>query len=258
MLDNSGFFLFHRHMTKPAAVELDEKLIASQEFQKAAMASKLNWLRAGILGANDGIMSTSGLLMGVAGATSDATTIFFTGVAAVVAGSISMAGGEYTSVSAQRDSEIAALEIERKELAEQPELELRELTWFYEQKGLDYDLALQVAKQLTEKDALKAHAEAELGIELGAHASPMAAALSSFVAFAAGGVLPLVAVTGPWVAWRIPATIVAVLISLVLTGFVGARIGGAKASRPILRNVVISVATMAITYGIGMLVGHSV
>lgn len=258
MLDGKAFCGFHSIMTKSPEVALDEKLIASAEFQKTAMASKLNWLRAGILGANDGIMSTSGILMGVAGATTDSATIFFTGVAAVVAGSISMAGGEYTSVSAQRDSEIAALDTERKELAEQPELELRELTWFYEQKGLDYDLAHMVAKQLTEKDALRAHAEAELGIELGEHANPMSAAFSSFVAFAAGGILPLVAVTGPWVSYRIPATIVAVLISLVITGFVGARIGGAKPTRPILRNVLISLATMAITYGIGTLVGHAV
>ena len=258
MLDNGPIWVFYCHMTKPAAVALDEQLLASEEFQKTAMANKLNWLRAGVLGANDGIMSTSGILMGVAGATTDSATILFTGVAAVVAGSISMAGGEYTSVSAQRDSEKASLEIERRELEEQPELELRELTWYYEQKGLDYDLAHKVAVQLTERDALKAHAEAELGIELGNHASPLAAALSSFVAFAAGGVLPLVAVTGPWVSLRIPATIAAVLVSLVLTGFVGARIGGAKAGRPILRNVLISAATMGITYGIGMLVGHSV
>jgi VIT1/CCC1 family predicted Fe2+/Mn2+ transporter len=245
-------------MTKPVAVELDEKLIAAQEFQKTSMASKLNWLRAGVLGANDGIMSTSGILMGVAGATSDAATILFTGIAAVVAGSISMAGGEYTSVSAQKDSEMAALETERRELAEQPELELRELTWYYEQKGLDYDLALKVATQLTEKDALKAHAEAELGIELGTHASPVEAAVSSFISFALGGVLPLIAVTGPWVSLRIPATILAVFVSLVVTGFVGARIGGAKALKPILRNVLISAATMGITYGIGALVGHSI
>jgi len=258
LLDSVGLVGESCLMTKPAAVELDEQLIASTEFQKAAMASKLNWLRAGILGANDGIMSTSGLLMGVAGATTDAQTILFTGVAAVVAGSISMAGGEYTSVSAQKDSELAALEIEKRELAEQPELELRELTWFYEQKGLDYDLAHKVAVQLTEKDALKAHAEAELGIELGEHSSPMAAALSSFVAFAAGGILPLVAVTGPWVSLRIPMTIVAVLASLVITGYVGSRIGGAKAFRPIMRNVLISAATMGITYAIGLMVGHSV
>jgi VIT1/CCC1 family predicted Fe2+/Mn2+ transporter len=245
-------------MTKPAIVAQDEALIASTEFQKSAMAAKLNWLRAGVLGANDGIMSTSGLLMGIAGATTDSAVILFSGVAAVVAGSISMAGGEYTSVSAQRDSEMAALDTERKELAEQPELELRELTWFYEQKGLDYDLARKVAESLTEKDALKAHAEAELGIELGSHASPTAAALSSFVAFAAGGILPLLAVTGPWVSVRIPVTIVAVVISLVITGFVGAKIGGAKATKPILRNVLISLATMGITYGIGVLVGHPI
>jgi VIT1/CCC1 family predicted Fe2+/Mn2+ transporter len=245
-------------MTKPENVVADEALIASKEFQKAAIASKLNWLRAGVLGANDGIMSTSGLLMGVAGATTDSGIILFSGVAAVVAGSISMAGGEYTSVSAQRDSELASLEIERKELEEQPELELRELTWFYEQKGLDYELALSVAKALTEKDALKAHAEAELGIEVGSHASPTAAALSSFVAFAAGGILPLLAVTGPWVSVRIPVTIVAVVISLVITGYVGAKIGGARATKPILRNVLISLATMGITYGIGVLVGHPI
>ena len=245
-------------MTKPEIVAQDEALIASAEFQKSAMAAKLNWLRAGVLGANDGIMSTSGLLMGIAGATTDSSVILFSGVAAVVAGSISMAGGEYTSVSAQRDSELAALDIERKELAEQPELELRELTWFYEQKGLEYDLARKVAESLTEKDALKAHAEAELGIELGSHASPTAAALSSFVAFAAGGILPLLAVTGPWVSVRIPVTIVAVVISLVITGFVGAKIGGAKATKPILRNVLISLATMGITYGIGVLVGHPI
>jgi VIT1/CCC1 family predicted Fe2+/Mn2+ transporter len=245
-------------MTKPKIVAQDEALIASNEFQKSAMAAKLNWLRAGVLGANDGIMSTSGLLMGIAGATTDSAVILFSGVAAVVAGSISMAGGEYTSVSAQRDSEMAALDIERKELAEQPELELRELTWFYEQKGLEYELARKVAESLTEKDALKAHAEAELGIELGSHASPTAAALSSFVAFAAGGVLPLLAVTGPWVSVRIPVTIVAVVLSLVITGFVGAKIGGAKATKPILRNVLISLATMGITYGIGVLVGHPI
>ena len=245
-------------MTKPENVADAEALIAAQEFQTSAMAAKLNWLRAGVLGANDGIMSTSGLLMGVAGATTDSAVILFSGVAAVVAGSISMAGGEYTSVSAQRDSELASLEIERKELEEQPELELRELTWFYEQKGLDYELALAVAKTLTEKDALKAHAEAELGIEVGSHASPTAAALSSFVAFAAGGILPLLAVTGPWVSIRIPVTIVAVVISLIITGYVGAKIGGAKASKPIMRNVLISLATMGITYGIGVLVGHPI
>jgi VIT1/CCC1 family predicted Fe2+/Mn2+ transporter len=242
-------------MTDPKSIELDEALLASQEFQKTQMASKLNWLRAGVLGANDGIVSTAGLVMGVAGATTDSSVILIAGVAAVVAGSISMAGGEYTSVSAQRDSELAALEVERKELEEQPEVELRELAWFYEQKGLSLDLATQVAKQLTAKDALRAHAEAELGLELGHHANPMTAALASFVAFAAGGVLPLLAVTGPWIDLRIQMTVLAVVLSLSLTGFVGAKIGGAKALRPIIRNVVVSLLTMGVTYGIGTLVG---
>jgi VIT1/CCC1 family predicted Fe2+/Mn2+ transporter len=256
LLDNPRRIAFDGCMTNTPDLNLDEKLIASQEFQKTQLASKLNWLRAGVLGANDGIMSTSGILMGVAGATTDSATILLTGVAAVVAGSISMAGGEYTSVSAQRDSELAALEVERAELAAQPELELRELTWFYEEKGLSYGTAKMVAEELTAKDALKAHAEAELGIEIGNHASPMAAAVSSFVAFSAGGILPLVAVTGPWVAQRIPVTVIAVVVALIITGYVGSKIGGAKPLRPILRNVIISLGSMAITYGIGVLVGH--
>lgn len=245
-------------MTKPELVAIDEAVLAQNEFQRAQLAAKLNWLRAGVLGANDGIVSTAGLVMGVAGATTDSAAILIAGVAAVVAGSISMAGGEYTSVSAQRDSELASLALERKELAEAPERELRELAWFYEQRGLSYDLASKVAAELTAKDPLKAHAEAELGIELGSHANPVSAALASFVAFAAGGVLPLLAVTGPWVDYRIQATVAAVVLSLSLTGLVGAKIGGAKAGRPILRNVLVSLLTMGITYGIGALVGTAV
>jgi VIT1/CCC1 family predicted Fe2+/Mn2+ transporter len=220
------------------------------------MAAKLNWLRAGVLGANDGIMSTSGMVLGVAaapGATSG--TILVAGVAAVVAGSISMAGGEYTSVSAQKDSEKAMLELERQELKENPEAELRELAWFYEQKGMSPKLALQVAQELTAKDVLKAHAEAELGIDSDHHASPIQAALSSFVAFAVGGMLPLLAVAGPWIEYRLQATVSAVVFALILTGYVGAKIGGAKPARGMLRNVVISLLTMGVTYAIGALVG---
>ena len=223
------------------------------------MAAKLNWLRAGVLGANDGIMSTSGLILGVAaspGVTSE--TILIAGVAAVVAGSISMAGGEYTSVSAQKDSEKAALAVERKELADDPEGELRELAWFYEQKGISPKLAIQVAEELTSKDALKAHAEAELGIDSEHHVSPTQAALSSFVAFAIGGLLPLFAVIGPWVEYRIPATVSSVVFALILTGFVGAKIGGAKPARGIVRNLFVSLLTMGVTYVIGHLVGTNI
>jgi VIT1/CCC1 family predicted Fe2+/Mn2+ transporter len=237
---------------------LDEALLASQEFQRQTMAAKLNWLRAGVLGANDGIVSTAGLVMGVAGATTDSNAILIAGIAGLVAGSISMAGGEYTSVSAQKDSEKAALNKERIELAENPELELRELAWFYEQKGLSASLAEQVATELTAKDALKAHAEAELGIDSEQHASPGEAAISSFVAFAGGSLLPLLAVTGPWVDYRIQVTVGAVIASLAITGFVGARIGGARSGKAILRNVVVSLLTMGITYAIGQLVGTNI
>jgi VIT1/CCC1 family predicted Fe2+/Mn2+ transporter len=239
-------------------IKEDEAVIASIEFQKNTMAAKLNWLRAGVLGANDGIVSTAGLVMGVAGANpNNPTAVLVAGIAGLVAGSISMAGGEFTSVSAQKDSEMAALEVERKELAANPEHELRELTWFYEQKGLSLETASLVAKELTAKDALKAHAEAELGIDSEHHVKPGQAAISSFVAFAAGSLLPILAVTGPWVTWRIPATVAAVALSLALTGFVGAKIGGAKSGKAIIRNVSVSLLTMGVTYAIGSLLGTS-
>ena len=256
MLAIGGFVVFDGSVKKPPTrLALDEALLASQEFQRQSMSAKLNWLRAGVLGANDGIVSTAGLVMGVAGATTDSNAILIAGIAGLVAGSISMAGGEYTSVSAQKDSEKAALNKERIELAENPEMELRELAWFYEQKGLSADLAGQVATELTAKDALKAHAEAELGIDSEQHASPGQAAISSFVAFAGGSLLPLLAVTGPWVDYRIQVTVAAVIASLAITGFVGARIGGARSGKAILRNVIVSLLTMGITYAIGQLVG---
>lgn len=242
-------------MHKPNDPATDSAL-ASTEFRRSEMAAKLNWLRAGVLGANDGIMSTSGLILGVAAAPGvSSTTIVVAGVAAVVAGSISMAGGEYTSVSAQKDSEKAALVVERKELADDPEGELRELAWFYEQKGISPALAIRVAEELTAKDALKAHAEAELGIDSDHHVSPTQAALSSFVAFAIGGALPLLAVAGPWVDLRIQATVASVVVALVLTGYVGAKIGGAKPLAGIVRNLFVSLLTMGVTYVIGHIVG---
>ena len=248
-------------MTKETtdAFAVEGQIISSEEFQKSSMAHKLNWLRAGVLGANDGIVSTAGLIFGVAGAGANQNGIFIAGVAALVAGSISMAGGEYTSVSAQKDSEIAAIAKERKELKENPEAELRELAWFYEQKGMSPKLAKAVAEELTAKDALKAHAEAELGISHDEHVSPTAAAISSFFAFAAGSLLPLLTATAtPWANLRIPFTVAAVIVSLGLTGYVAAQIGGAKPVRAIIRNVLVSLLTMGVTYGIGMLVGGGI
>jgi VIT1/CCC1 family predicted Fe2+/Mn2+ transporter len=240
-------------------IRVEDAIIASEEFQKNSMAAKLNWLRAGVLGANDGIVSTAGLVMGVAGANPNNTSaIFIAGVAGLVAGSISMAGGEYTSVSAQRDSEIAALAKERQELIDDPAKELRELIWFYEQKGLSFDTASVVANELTAKDALRAHAEAELGIDPDQHVSPTHAAGASLIAFAAGSLLPLLAVTSFGQDIRIYATVIAVVLSLALTGYVGAKIGGAKSLRAIIRNVTVSLLTMGITYAIGFLLGTSV
>ena len=239
-------------------IRVEDAIIASEEFQKSSMAAKLNWLRAGVLGANDGIVSTAGLVMGVAGANPDNTSaIFIAGVAGLVAGSISMAGGEYTSVSAQRDSEIASLEKERQELIDDPAKELRELIWFYEQKGMSPTLAKKVALELTERDALKAHAEAELGIDSDHHVSPGQAALSSFVAFAAGGLLPLFAAMGD-ANLRIYLVIASVVAALTLTGYVGAKIGGAKPGRGIVRNLVVSLLTMGVTYVIGYLFGTQI
>ena len=238
------------------AFEVEGEILETEEFQKAVMTQKLNWLRAGVLGANDGIVSTAGLIFGVAGAGADQNAIFVAGVAVLMAGSISMAGGEYTSVSALKDSELAAIAKERQELKDRPEAELRELAWFYEQKGMSPKLAQAVAAELTENDALKAHAEAELGISHDQHVSPTAAAVSSFIAFAGGSLLPLLTATAtPWESMRIPFTIAAVILSLALTGFVAAKIGEARPGRAIVRNVSVSLLTMGVTYGIGMLVG---
>jgi predicted membrane protein (TIGR00267 family) len=193
--------------------------IDSEQEQKRAFARRLNWLRAGVLGANDGIVSTAGIVMGVAGATVESGPILIAGIAALIAGSISMAGGEYASVSAQRDSEMAALEKEH--------------------------------LRLTETNASDVHQ----GVE---YVSPMAAAIASFFAFALGSILPIVAIAGPWVEYREVATVTSVVAALALTGFVGARIGGAKPLRPVVRNVVVSLLAMSVAYSIGSALGVAV
>ncbi len=148
--------------------------------------NRLNWLRAGVLGANDGIVSTAGLVVGVAGAQADRTSVFIAGLAGPVAGALSMAGGEFVSVSSQSDTEQAALDLEQWELENLPEEELEELTRIHEDKGLDRDLAARVARAVTERDALAARAEAELGIDAAKRTNPWHAAWSSIVAFAVG------------------------------------------------------------------------
>lgn len=230
----------------------------SGEAHDAGHAAKLNWLRAGVLGANDGIVSVAGLVMGVAGATADRTPIIIAGVAGIVSGALSMAVGEYVSVSTQLDSEKALLAKEKLELATMPDEELAELTQIYVDKGLDEPLAREVAVQLTEKDALRAHADAELNLDPDDLANPWTAAGASFVSFALGALIPLLAILLPSPSLRVPVTVVAVVIALAITGFVSARIGGAQRGRAVARNVGGGVLAMAITFGVGSLVGTGV
>ncbi len=207
------------------------------EAQGGSHAGRLNSLRAAVLGANDGIVSTAGIVIGVAGATLVPFAILTAGIAGLTAGALSMAVGEYVSVSAQRDTEKALLEKERRELEEMPEEELAELAGLYEAKGLDAELALQVATQLHDHDALAAHAETELGIDPDNLTSPWVAAVSSAVSFTVGSILPLAAIMLAPTDLKVLITVVAVVAALVLTGFLSARAGGTSHSRSILRNV---------------------
>ncbi len=220
-----------------------------------SIGGRLNALRAAVLGANDGIVSTAGLVMGVAGATSERAAILTAGVAGLVAGALSMAAGEYVSVSTQRDTERALLRQEVRELAEMPEAELAELTAIYEDKGLTPELAGEVAAQLTEHDALGAHAEVELQIDPDNLTSPWQAALASAASFVTGALLPLLVVAFAPVTMRLQFTVGAVVAALALTGFVSARLARTQWRRPLLRNVIGGLLAMTVTYGIGALVG---
>ncbi|UOZ08440.1 VIT family protein [Amycolatopsis sp. WQ 127309] len=222
------------------------------------VGGKLNWLRAGVLGANDGIVSVAGIVVGVAGATAERTTILTAGIAGLVAGAFSMAGGEYVSVSTQRDTEQALIRLEEQELTTMPEAEEHELADIYRQKGLSPELARQVARELTEKDALQAHAEAELGIDPGNLTSPWQAAWASLIAFSVGALLPLLAIAWTGVSLRVWACAAAVVVGLTLTGWVSARLGDAHVGRAILRNVGVGALTMVVTYFVGVLFGVTI
>lgn len=222
-----------------------------------AFASRLNWLRAGILGANDGIVSIAALVVGVAAATSDIRTILIAGVAGIVAGSISMAAGEYVSVSSQRDSERALIARERQELIDQPDEELLELAEIYQAKGLSASTARLVAKELTAHDAISAHLEAELGIDERGLTNPWHAAFSSALAFLAGATLPMLAITLPPDGWRIPLAFGASLLALAITGWVGARLGNSPPLRPVFRVLAGGTFALLLTWGIGTVLGVS-
>ncbi|MCL8016020.1 VIT family protein [Streptomyces sp. AS02] len=223
------------------------------EAHGGALGERLNWLRAAVLGANDGVVSTAGLVVGVAGATDDRSALLTAGLAGLLAGSMSMAAGEYVSVSTQRDSEKAALALEKRELRERPEAELEELAVLLERRGLTRDVAMEAAVQLTERDALKAHARVELGIDPDALTNPWHAAWASFLAFTAGALLPLLAMVLPPADWRLAVTVASVLAALALTGWSSALLGAAAPAPAVLRNVAGGALAMAVTYAAGSL-----
>jgi VIT1/CCC1 family predicted Fe2+/Mn2+ transporter len=222
------------------------------------LVKRIGWLRAAVLGANDGIVSTASLIVGVAAAASSTSAILVAGTAGLVAGAMSMAAGEYVSVSSQSDTEQADLARERAELASQPDFEREELAQIYVQRGLDPKLAYQVADQLMAKDALGTHARDELGMSEVTAARPVQAAFTSAATFAAGAALPLLA------ALLLPRSILVVgvsaasLLFLALLGAIGARAGGATVGKAMLRVTFWGAIAMALTAGIGALFGTAV
>ena len=219
------------------------------------VGARQNWLRAAVLGANDGIVSTAGVVMGVAGATDDSGTIVLAGIAALTAGALSMGAGEYVSVSTQRDSEKSILHLEATELRQMPDTEERELAKMYVEKGLSQDTAQQVARVLTEHDALRAHADIEFGIDPDNLTNPWHAAWASMLAFTVGALLPLLIVAFVPSETRIVVTVLSVVAALALTGFVSAKIGLSPRLPAVLRNVSGGVLAMGVTYLIGMYAG---
>lgn len=216
---------------------------------------RAQWLRAAVLGVNDGIVSTSSLMLGVLAASHDTGAILTAGIAGLVAGALSMAAGEYVSVSSQGDSEKADIAIEKKSITENPDEELYELAWIYEQRGLDKQLALTVAKQLHAHDPVASHARDELGIEYHAMAKPIQAAVASAVAFSIGASVPIIAALVS--SGAIIITVVS-LVALALSGATGSVIGGGSRLRASARVFIGGGIAMAITYFIGMVVGGSI
>jgi VIT1/CCC1 family predicted Fe2+/Mn2+ transporter len=230
-----------------------------QEFEphRLNFAPRLNWLRAGVLGANDGIVSIAALVVGVAAATSDTGPILIAGTAGIIAGSLSMALGEFVSVSSQRDSEASLIRRERQELEDNPEAELLELAELYQQRGLSAATAAAVARELTEHDAVAAHLEAELGINELELTNPWHAAISSALSFLAGSALPMIAILLGPEDLRIPLTFAASLLALGLTGGIGAYLGQSPFLRPVMRVMGGGALALAISWGIGTALGVS-
>lgn len=232
-----------------------KKRHAAFDAQAAGISARLNWLRAAVLGANDGIVSTAGLVVGVAGASAGPSALLTAGVAGLVAGALSMAAGEYVSVSTQRDTERAAVALERAELRELPETELAELSWLLQKKGLSHATAAQAAREMTDHDALAAHAEIELGIRPGDYTNPWHAAGASALAFAAGALVPLAGIVLAPPAMAVPLTVAVVMLALCATGVTSARLGSAPVLPATVRNIAGGMLAMGVTYAVGWAVG---
>lgn len=222
------------------------------------LIERIGWLRAAVLGANDGIISTASLMVGVAAASTNSSEILVAGVASLVAGAMSMAAGEYVSVSSQADTENADLQKERRELAEDPESELNELTQIYVRRGVEPALARQVAEQMSAKDAFSAHARDELGLAEHVVARPIQAALTSAVTFALGAAIPLIISLLAPTAQIAPIVSGGSLVCLAVLGALGARAGGAAIWKPTIRVTFWGAIAMAATAAIGTLVGHAI
>jgi VIT1/CCC1 family predicted Fe2+/Mn2+ transporter len=223
--------------------------------QSVAIAARLNWLRAGVLGANDGIISTAGMIFGVAGATVSSRIVLIAGLSAVVAGALSMGVGEYVSVSTQKDTEEAEIAIERRQIASNPEDGLQQLARLIASRGIDRTLAQQVARELTANDALAAHARLELGLDPNALVNPWQAALASIVAFTLGGLVPLLAILLSPTRAEVPITASAVVLALAVTGSISAYLGHARMTLAAVRTVMGGILAMGVSYGIGAAIG---
>ncbi|WP_077145622.1 VIT family protein [Sphingopyxis sp. KK2] len=226
--------------------------------RESHLVSRIGWLRAAVLGANDGIVSTASLIMGVAASGAPRSAILVSGIAGLVAGAMSMAAGEYVSVSSQSDTERSDLERERLELATDPEAELEELAGIYRARGVDADVARTVATQMTAFDALSTHARDELHITDMTAARPITAAFTSAGTFTLGALLPVLAAAMLPHDWLVPGEAVASLLFLALLGWVGATAGGSRPLKPVARVVFWGALAMALTAGIGRLVGTAV
>ncbi|MDY6050437.1 MAG: VIT family protein [Corynebacterium sp.] len=231
---------------------------SGKESGTETLGAKLNWLRAGVLGANDGIISTAGVLLGVAAAGSDAKSIFTAGIAAVSAGAVSMALGEYVSVSAQRDTEVAMVEKHRREVKEVPAELKADIVDTLMDKGMSQETAVHAAEEMAEKDLLAAHLDIRHAVSTEEFTNPWAAALSSAVSFLLGAVLPVIAAVVAPMGWKSVAILVLTAIALIITGTISARFSEGSHLRSVVRLVVGGVLAMGVTYGIGYLFGVAV